>query len=487
MNPLAPDRAGQRVAGSYRDPSGYVFLQHRRVFRALDNDCWEVLEQLRESGVLADLIARGWVVGTEPVGGAAAVEPLRRDHPGYHHFLEHTAIWPITYPYEWSVSMLADAGVRTLDLQIELLASQCSLKDAAAYNIQFVDGRPVFIDLSSIERPKRLDLWFALGQFAQMFLFPLLLCRYRGWDLRSYFLPSIGGRSIEEVGRSFGWLGRLRPGIFLDLTLPLWLHRWAEKGSRAKREILERPRRSADAQVLNLRRLRRKLLALARGYKPRGVWSEYTKICNYDQAAEEAKKRLVAEFLDETRPERVLDLGCNTGDYSRLAAERGARVVAVDSDHDAIELLYRQLRDEAAPIAPLVVDLASPSPGIGYMNEERASFLERAEADCVLALALMHHMLVSANLSLEGIRDLMFRLTRRDLVLEFVPTDDSMFRRLMKFRVDLFGDLTLDRCRAVFCERFELVKELPIAGSVRSLLFLRKRVAGDGATQSERL
>ena len=79
-------------------------------------------------------------------------------------------------------------------------------------NIQFVGGRPKFIDLASIERPRRLDLWFALGQFQRMFLFPLLLCRYRGWDLRSYFLANLGGCGVEQVARAFGRWGCSAPG-----------------------------------------------------------------------------------------------------------------------------------------------------------------------------------------------------------------------------------------------------------------------------------
>jgi len=479
MTSRQPVSSSQRIAGSYRDPSGYVFTRGDRVFRAIDDPCFELLKQLEGDGTFREFIERQWIPGTEFVQDRALAAELREEHPGYEHFLEHERISAITYPYEWSVSMLADAGIRTLDVQLHLLERGCALKDATAYNIQFVRGEPTFIDLSSFERPQRLDVWFALGQFMQMFLYPLLLNRRRGWDLRSYFLASIGGRPIEDVARSFGWLERLRPSLLVDVTLPLWLHRWGEKGDRARREMLERRREDTKAQSLNLRRLRRKLAALAHGYRPRGVWADYTEMCSYEQQAEDAKKRLVAEFLDQTQPGCVLDLGCNTGDYSRLAAERGAEVVAVDADHDAIELLYRDLRKNPAPITPMVIDLANPSPGIGYMNAERAPFLERADADCVLALALIHHLLVSANLSLEAIRDMLFALTRRDLVLEFVPTDDTMFQRLMKFRVNLFGGLTLDLCRKVFQERFKLLSEIPIAGSKRALLFWRKRTAAD--------
>jgi hypothetical protein len=468
--------SSHRVAGSYRDPSGFVFWHEDRLYRALDSECHRVLARLSENGCLAELIRKRMMVQTEFVSDVARLDALRREHPGYDQFLEHEVLSTITYPYEWSVSMLADAAICTLDLQMDVLRYGCSLKDATAYNVQFVGGRPVFIDVSSLEQPKRLDLWFALGQFAQMFLFPLLLCRYRGWDLRSYFLGSLQGRPIEEVAKAFGLLDRLHPRLLLDLTIPLWLHRGAEKRSQMQREVLERPSSDTRAQVLNLRRLRRKIVKLAAGYRTRSIWSEYTTICNYGASAEEAKKGMVRDFLTESQPARVLDLGCNTGDYSRLAAECGAEVIAADSDHDAIEMLYRDLRKAPKRITPVVLDLGNPSPGIGYMNRERMPFFERIGAECVLALALIHHLVVSANLSLAAVCELMAAMTKRDLVLEFVPRDDSMFQRLMKFRVDLYGDMTLEACREAFARRFRLIKEVPIPDSKRTLLFFRKRV-----------
>ena len=474
-SPIPPSSPGPHLAGSFRDPSGYVFSRQQRIFRAIDKGCGEVVRGLIENGLLWELTRKRMIVSSEFVEDDALRRTLAAEHPGFEHFLEHDVLTTITYPYEWSISMLADAGVLTIDLQLCLLEAGCSLKDATAYNVQFQHARPIFVDFGSFERPGRLDVWFAMGQFSQMFTFPLLLCRHQGWNLHSYFLANLGGRSVEQVARGLGWLQRLRPRLLLDVTLPALLTRWSNRNDRARRELLEKPKTDTLPQVLNLRRLRSKISKLAAGYKPSSAWSRYTQTCKHGEAAEQAKKGLVAAFLQSTKPRRVLDLGCNTGDYSRLAAESGAEVVAVDSDHDAVEILYRQLRKAPAPITPLVVDLCNPSPAIGYLNRERASFLQRVDADCVLALALVHRLLIAGNLSPTAIRDLVFELTRRDLVLEFVPRDDAMFRELMKFRVDLFHQWTLENCREVFLERFFLRQESPIPGSKRTLLFLSKK------------
>jgi len=227
MSEAAP--GSHRDAASFRDPSGYVFRHAGRIHRALDARAAADLESLRECGSLDRLVADRLVVPTTFVA-SPLLETLSAGHPGFARFLEHATIDPITYPYCWTVSMLADAGALTLDLQLRLLETGHSLKDATAYNVQFVRTRPLFIDLASIERPPRLDIWVALGQFQQMFTYPLLLVRHRGWDLRSYFLSSLGGRTAAQVGASFTGLSRLRPNLrrcsrlhLLDLNLHIIL------------------------------------------------------------------------------------------------------------------------------------------------------------------------------------------------------------------------------------------------------------------------
>lgn len=470
----APD-ASARIGGSFRDPSGYVFQRQQRIFRAIDDACHQTLRDLQDSGLLDALMTERLLARTRFVEDRDECLELSCAHAGYEHFLEHEVIAPITYPYEWSLSMLADAALLTLELQERLAGAGFALKDATAYNVQFVHGRPRFIDLASIEKPVRHDIWYALGQFTRMFTIPLMLACYHGRDLKSCFLANIDGVDAEQFARGLGWLERCRPRYLLDVTLPLWLGRKATQERTRGREMVERQRLDSGAQIFNLRRLRRKVHQLASSYRPAGTWSDYTSSCSYSSQAENAKKAFVREFLSAHQPAAVLDAGCNTGDYSYIAAECGARVLAADGAHDAVELLYRRLREQPADITPIVLDLTNPSPAIGFCNRERASFLERLDVDCVQALALLHHLLVSANLSLAAVRDFFADLTKEFLVLEFVPTHDVMFEQLLRFRRHDFADLDLQRCKAVFGQRFELLGERALPGSPRTLLFLRKR------------
>ncbi len=466
-----------RQAGSFRDPSGFVFELDGRILRAVDEGCLRTVRELRDCGLLARLIEDGLIVPTSIVEDFELERRLRAIYPEPAGFLLHKRICPISYPYEWSPSMLADAGVCTIDLQIRLLEHGYSLKDATAYNIQFHRGRPVFIDIPSIERPARLDVWIGLGQFGRMFTNPLLLNRFKGQSLRSYFLADLDGSDVSRVQRAFGRLELLSPRLLLDITLPYWFGRRASRLDDAQPRRLESKPSSPAAQIINLRRLRAKLTHLAGKQRSAGHWAAYTQTCNYSQRAGECKLREVRDFLREQRPHSVLDVGSNTGRYSMLAAEAGAEVVSIDSDADCIDVLHGQTRRSGQPILPMCVDIANPSPAIGFRNRERASFLDRIDADCVLALAIIHHLHVSANLPLDGIRDMFADLCRRFLVLEFVPTDDVMFRKLMQFRVDLYQDFTLARCLRVFAERFEIIRQVRLDDSPRTLLFMRKKGA----------
>jgi hypothetical protein len=474
MPAVAEREVAGRIPGSFRDPSGYVFLHHGRVFRAIDAECRDTLQHLIQSGVLPRLMSDGAVVDTRFVEDRALVCELEREHGARAAFLEHDRIAHITYPYEWSMSMVADAGIHTLDLQIALLEAGCSLKDATAYNVQFVAGAPCFIDLPSFERAARLDVWYALGQFQRMFVYPLLLGRYQGWDPRSYFLANLDGRSASQVAGSFKGLQAYRPGLLLDVTLPAMFEKRSTNG---KGEVKQSTggSGSAAAQIPNLKRLRSKLRSLAAGYTPTESWVAYTRECSYDDTAESAKKQQIAAFLQRIAPASVLDLGANTGDYSYVAASCGADVVAVDQSHDTIEVLYRRLRREPARITPVVVDLRSPSPGIGYRNEERPPFFERVSSDCVMALALIHHLIVSGNMTMEAVRELFAGIVKRHLILEFVPPDDEMFRKLTMFRRDEFGYLTLENCIEVFSSCFHLEAQAPVPHSGRTLLLFRKK------------
>ncbi len=445
------------------------------VFRAIDSRCASLIGELDQTGLLNKLSQRAGLVATRVVQrGDAIFDQLRRLVPQAHHFLQHEKIPFISYPYEWSPSMLADAAVRCLEVQLRLIQHGYSLKDASAYNVQFVSAKPVLIDVSSIERVQRRDVWTALNQFYQMFLYPLLLNRFGRGTLKEYFLTHLDGAELDEVYRRFGFLGATRRAMLLDVWLPYQLQRLLPHGAGSLRRRVEQTHGDPRPLVMNLKRLTRKIKRLGALSTGVGRWVSYANDNSYGEAEIMRKETFVKDFLQTHRVQRVLDLGCNTGKFSELAVQNGAAVTAVDTDVTCIDKLYRQGRDHDWNLLALVMDVANPSPGIGFQNTERPSFLQRSSFDCVFALALVHHLLVSHRLPLPSIRDLLSGLTTSYLLVEFVEPEDPMFGALLGARENIYGDLTLDTFVRVFERRFEIISQAPITAH-RTLFRFRKR------------
>ena len=469
--------AGLRLDhGSFRDPAGYVFFFDEQTYRALDASSFSLVQELERGGVLSELSSRGYLINTRVIASTELLfKTLQAQLPLEQHFLHHETVPFISYPYEWSFSMLADAAQLQLGLQQQLLERGYSLKDASAFNVQFLGCRPVFIDVLSIEKPMRKDVWIAYGQFCQMHLFPLLLNRYLNFSIRGYFLDNINGLPVEDVYRLFGRWRALKPALFMDVFLQYSFQKSsAGKIDPLKKKLAEQESNPA-AQAINLKRLSSKIGKIARARKTASRWSDYITTHTYSPVAEAEKVRYVAEFLARYSPRTVLDMGCNIGRYSLLASQSGAKVIAIDSDHDSVDLLYQHARNERADVLPLCVDIANPTPAVGFRNRERKSFMERVNGEAVFALALIHHLLVTSRIPLEAICELFYDLTTRYVVTEFIEREDEMFQSLLALREDIYGMITRDFFLSTFTKKFDLIDQCSLSNSRRTLFTFKKK------------
>ena len=111
------------------------------------------------------------------------------------------------------------------------------------------------------------------------------------------------------------------------------------------------------------------------------------------------------------------------------------------------------------------MDLADPSPGLGWRGAERAALDGRDKPDLVLMLAVIHHMVIGSNLPLGSVIDWLASL-RSEAVFEWVPIDDPMSQRLTanKKRTEVHADYTEEHLRSYLAGRFEIVAEVPLEG-----------------------
>jgi SAM-dependent methyltransferase len=394
--------------------------------------------------------------------------------------LVHPRVAVPAYPWEWTDSQWLAAAELTLRLCEEALAEGWILKDATPLNVLFVGSRPVLVDVLSFERrDPGSALWLAYGQYVRTFLLPLLMKKMLDWPLELTAFRR-DGYEPAELYRSLSWAQRMSPSALFPVTLPAMLDR--RKG--AQRSAAAQPKRDPELTLHTLKRilagLRKRTLAAVPG-SGRSEWTEYTgSLQHYTKEQSEQKRQWMREALGATGPATVLDVGANTGEFSRMAADAGADVVALERDAEAAERIARASAARGAKIQTIHADLARPTPALGWENCESSSLLARLEQrfDMVLLLAVIHHLILLEQIPLRAIVELCHRLTKRFAVIEWVPATDPMFVSLMRGRDDLYGLLCendlVEACAGLFTtlRRQEL-------GNGRVLL-LMERTAAEG-------
>jgi ribosomal protein L11 methylase PrmA len=455
----------QKLASSFRDPSGFLFKRDGVLYRQINLDYQNHYEKLMDSGLYQALVDANQLIPHAEVAIAPA------DSEQAYKIIQPELIPFISYPYEWSFSQLKAAAHLTLAVQKRALDFDLSLKDASAYNIQFHHGRPILIDTLSFEDYREGKPWVAYRQFCQHFLAPLALMTYRDVRLSRLLRVYIDGIPLDLASKLLPFRTRLSPSLLMHLHL----HASAQKryaGKTVSKNIQQR-RMSRTAFINLIESLESSIRKLS--WQPVSTeWVEYYTDTNYTNAASQHKAQLIQTFLDKIQPHLVWDLGANTGLYSRLASARAIPTLAFDIDPAAVERNYLAcVADAETNLLPLIIDLTNPSPGLGWHHQERTALLTRASADAVMALALIHHLAIANNVPLDQLAHF-FDDIGRWLIIEFVPKSDSQVQRLLATRDDIFPNYTRDGFEQAFNKYFTIIETEPIRESER-ILYLMER------------
>jgi SAM-dependent methyltransferase len=374
----------------------------------------------------------------------------------------------VTYPWEWTHEQFLQAAVTTLDVAEAALSVGHELKDASAFNVLFERNRPEFCDHFSVQPIQRRQ-WWAYGQFLRHFVFPLAASRYRGMEPANVFKAGLDGLSPESARALLGakqWTSRIGMALMQSSS-----------GDAAPTSSV-----SSDAPLKSLHKgiiefLRWQLAGLHRA--PRvSMWASYEQTrCHYQASSLEHKRQIIARWLSGMSPSWVADLGCNQGEFSLIAADIAKTgVIAVDADVPAIEHLRTRLRP-AMPIYTVCANLDDLPAGRGWMGQEYRGLVHRlgAQADVVMALALIHHLAIGRSIPLHEVAALMAASTRHHLIVEYVESQDPMVQELLTSRDRADGaGFTLEAQRLAFEQHFRTVDEVALEGSSRRLALLEK-------------
>lgn len=452
------------LPSSFRDPSGYLFLRGGILYRQVNTTYRDHYELLDRSGLYTTLTSKKILIPHEEVTIPA------EDPKMAFRIIKPLPIQFISYPYEWCFSQLKQAALLTLEIQKISLEHGMTLKDASAYNVQYFDGKPVFIDTLSFERYEPGKPWIAYRQFCRHFLAPLALMQYTDIRLGQLFRTFIDGIPLDLASTLLPKRTWLNTGILMHIHL----HAKSETKYSNVRVPVQPPEISKHSLLGLLDSLTTTIEKMY--WQPEGTeWADYYQDTNYSTEAFEHKKELVNRYLEILNPKTVWDLGANNGFFSRIASEKGKFTLAFDIDPACVELNYREiLQKEEHNLLPLLLDLTNPSPGIGWQNSERDSLMERGPTDTVLALALIHHLAISNNVPLDRISDFFSRICN-SLIIEFVPKTDSQVQKLLANRKDIFGKYDTDHFERSFSKYFDIILKEEIKSSERIVYLMKKR------------
>ncbi len=452
----------QPLPSSFRDDAGFVYWDGGAYKRAVTGCGLPDYEHYVGSGLHRQLVRDGLVLDhreEEPpseLAGSGCVKVLVPEQLRF-----------VSYPYEWSFDQLKDAALVTLTLQERALRCGMALKDASAYNVQFRGSNAVFVDTLSFERDAG-GAWAAYEQFCRHFLGPLFAMSYLSSDANRYMRTDIDGFPLERISRRLPRKSYFRPGALLHIHL----HALA---SRARPNAGERPKKANRTIGLHLVRSLRRTVEHIKSPKYSPGWTNYYQESRfYTAAAAESKQSHVRSMIDRVRPSLVFDVGTNTGLFAEAAAETGALCVAFDSDAGCVNSLYLKQRSKrGSRVLPLVMDLANPSPSLGFGLNTTLSLFERPRADLVMCLALMHHLRVTGNLPLRRIAEFLARLGRW-LLIEFVPKDDPAVQFLTR-RQESFADYSVPGFLEAFSAFYDSRASEALDDSQRKLFLFERR------------
>ncbi len=453
-----------RHPGSYRDPSGFIFTFKNEFYRAVQPSYRPHYERLIRSGLYDELVKNNLLIPHKEVKSPPGINGR------VERVLKPKRIEFTSYPYEWCFSAFKDAALLVLDIARRSLKYGLVLKDGNAFNVMFDGCHPIFIDSLSFEIYREGNPWSGYRQFCEQFLAPLALASTLDVRILQFSRTYFYGIPLDLVTQLLPRSTLVRLGLLLHLHLHAWSQRRYKKGGKAI------PKGQLTSVGLNrlFENLSETVTSL-RWKPPHDTWTTYYQGTNYSDRAFTTKKRLVEKFIDQTKPKMIWDLGANTGSFSQLAVERGIYVIAMDNDYGTVDLAYQGALTRGYKLfLPLVVDLLNPSPGLGWMNKERANLAERSPVDSVLALALIHHLAIGSNVPLSNIADFLSTIGHHVLV-EFIPKEDSRVRHLLETRRDIFTDYHRRGFESAISEYFTIRWQRELPESKRVIYALEKR------------
>ncbi len=450
---------------SFRDPSGYVFYDGNILRRAINPIYFPQYKKLKDSGFFKSLISNNLLI------------PHKETSVSSERIIITPEVIPfITNPYEWSFEQYKHAALHTLKIQKYALSKGFILKDASAYNVTFHKGKPIFIDTLSFDFYEEGSPWRAYKQFITHFLGPLVLAKYHGAEIFKMMQTHIDGIPVKLISSLLPARTKLSSVIYPNIHLLSKMESKHSEDYKAETKIAFLSKKSQENILDSLFDYIKDLKL-----KESTEWGDYYSKTNYDQAAFEAKREIIKQWITPLAPQKLIDVGGNDGTFARTVIDSVPHIIVTDIDSNSVDHNYKQLQiNKESNMLPFVCDVLQPAPGVGFNNTERNSLLERLAdyaPDVTLALALIHHITLSGNVPF-GKSAEFFASFSKTLIIEFPMREDSWAESLLVRKrefinhFDFYNDEEFEKN---YLKYFTLEKREMITGTKRILYHFKRK------------
>ncbi|MFN7096679.1 MAG: 50S ribosomal protein L11 methyltransferase [Gammaproteobacteria bacterium] len=452
-------------SASFHDPAGHVYWHEGEVYRTVMPCFAEAFETVRQSGAVEHWIKQQ-ILWPEQVVSTQDLDFARHAYT----LLKHPRLPFISYPYEWPFALLKEAALFHLDLMLDAISQDIMLNDASAFNVQFNGVKPIFIDHLAFRPYIAGEFWQAHKQFFEQFVNPLLLQAYRGTPFQPWYRGTLNGIATNDIAALLPWRRKWNWQVFCHVVMQAHF-------DKAQRQQVAKAAKQVQMPKQGLQHLWRSLRKWIDGLHDSVAtshWQSYANTHSYDDEAFSVKQEFIKRFITQIQPDLVWDLGCNTGVFSRMALNAGAkRVIGFDNDHSALQVAFETAKKDNLLFTPLFTDLINPTPAQGWHLTERMSFTQRQQPNAILALAVVHHLAISANVPLPLIVDWLTEMAPAG-VIEFIPKSDPMVQSMLSQRADIFTEYLLASFIDLLSQKVRIVSRVSVNEGGRELVWFVK-------------
>jgi SAM-dependent methyltransferase len=426
-----------------------------------------------ESGLYQYLVKKQYLVEHEELDDI-------NNEDGIYKIIKPKQIPFISYCYEWTFSQLKAAALLTIEIQRLAIEHGMTLKDATSFNVQFDGTKPIFIDTLSFEKKTNEYTWVGYKQFCQHFLAPLLLMSKVDSRLNQLCKNYIDGTPLELAANILPFRTRFNLAIYIHIFLHSKFQLQTRKKAWSNNNKDEGNTKLSKLKILGILDSLNSVIRKLKNNKQFSAWENYYEELHYKNESEVDKIKFVKQCLEcinaDTDIKLAIDIGSNNGNYSNILADYSKKIISIDSDISCIEYMFnkgiKKEYLERKQILPLVIDMANPSPSIGWNNNERDSFFSRKKFDVTLFLAIIHHLVFNNNCSLEQIAHFLSNFSKK-LIIEFVQEDDPMVLNMISGRNVQLKNYNKENFEKSFEKYFFIIQKKEIVQSKR-IIYLMK-------------